>query len=68
MTLKSISKDITGINVTIPYKSEIMQYLDEVSVEPQKIGAVNTLKKVENNWIGYNTDIDGFLYPLKEEH
>jgi shikimate dehydrogenase len=64
-TFKSIAKNYNGFNVTIPYKSEVMQYLDEISEEAQQIGAVNTLKKLNDKWIGYNTDIDGFLYPLK---
>ncbi len=65
-TFNSITKDFKGFNVTIPYKSEIIQYLDEVSEEAQQIGALNTLKKVDDKWIGYNTDVAGFLYPLKD--
>lgn len=56
-----------GLNVTIPYKEQIIEYLDEISPEAEKIGAVNVLK-VERNpcdandyrIIGYNTDYIGF--------
>jgi len=64
-TFENISQGFNGFNVTIPYKTEIMKYLDEVSEEAQQIGAVNTLKKVGNQWVGYNTDLNGFLYPLE---
>jgi len=48
-----------GINVTIPYKIQVMQFLDEVSGEAKDIGAVNTLKFEAGKTIGYNTDYFG---------
>ncbi|NMM63825.1 shikimate dehydrogenase [Clostridium sp. P21] len=54
-----------GVNVTIPYKVEIMQYLDSISKEAEKIGAVNTIAFKENGIIGYNTDYYGFGESLK---
>jgi len=65
-TLENISKEFDGINVTIPHKTEIIKYLDELSDEAKRIGAVNTLKKINNKWIGYNTDVYGLLYPLEK--
>ncbi|MBU3161193.1 shikimate dehydrogenase [Clostridium frigoris] len=48
-----------GINVTIPYKIKVMEFLDEVSVEAKAIGAVNTIKFENSKTIGYNTDYFG---------
>ena len=54
-----------GLNVTIPYKEEIIPYLDELSDEAREIGAVNTICFENNGRIGYNTDIYGFTESLK---
>lgn len=54
-----------GLNVTIPYKMEIMPFLDELSDEAKKIGAVNTIKIVNKKIIGYNTDAFGFHQSIK---
>ena len=58
-------KDLGGLNVTIPYKEEIIPYLDELSAEAKEIGAVNTICFENNRKIGYNTDIYGFTESLK---
>lgn len=54
-----------GVNVTIPYKCEVIRYLDEVSKEAQEIGAVNTIKFTKGRTIGYNTDYFGFKMLLE---
>lgn len=51
---------IGGVNVTIPYKVEVMKFLDEISYEAEKIGAVNTIVFKDNKTYGYNTDYYGF--------
>lgn len=60
---------IYGYNVTIPYKQEIIKFLDEIDEVAKAIGAVNTIKKIDNKNIGFNTDCIGFeksLIPLIE--
>lgn len=54
-----------GFNVTVPYKQEIMRFLDALSPEAAQIGAVNTVKVEEDGrWTGYNTDCIGFYDSL----
>lgn len=53
-----------GANVTIPYKQIIMKYLDEVSEEAEKVGAVNTIINSNGRLIGYNTDVYGIYLSL----
>ena len=60
---------LTGFNVTIPYKQEIIQYLDELTPAAKAIGAVNCVRIENNRWVGHNTDYIGFkrtLLPLIE--
>lgn len=59
------NKKYNGINITIPYKVEIIKCLDEISEEAKKIGAVNTIKLKNEKLIGYNTDYYGFLKTLQ---
>ncbi len=53
-----------GFNVTIPYKKEVMQYLDEISEEALEIGSVNTIAYINHKVIGFNTDYYGFYNTL----
>ena len=52
--------NLGGVNVTIPYKLEVMQYLDEIDFAAREIGAVNTVVRRDGRLIGYNTDHIGF--------
>jgi len=58
---------ITGFNVTIPHKIEMMKYLDKIDESCSLIGAVNTVTNTEGILKGYNTDMDGFLEPFKKK-
>ncbi len=59
-------KEFDGLNVTIPYKQAVMKYLDGISPEAQKIGAVNTIVNKDGKLYGHNTDYYGFCYEIKE--
>ncbi len=58
--------NLAGVNVTVPHKRKIVDYLDEVSPEVEKIGAVNTVVNQKGKLVGYNTDGKGFISSLKE--
>lgn len=58
--------NIVGLNVTIPYKEDILPYLDKITKKAKKIGAVNTIKiSSKGKLIGYNTDYYGFSKSIK---
>lgn len=59
--------NILGMNVTVPYKNEVIKYLTDVDVRAQKIGAVNTLVRAEDGYKGYNTDISGLMRAMKSD-
>ncbi|MDP4094589.1 MAG: shikimate dehydrogenase [Bacillota bacterium] len=59
--------NIQGFNITVPYKKEIIKYLDENSKNALLMGAVNTVKYMDGRFYGYNTDADGFLRSFREE-
>ncbi|SHN01885.1 shikimate dehydrogenase [Polaribacter sp. KT 15] len=57
---------VSGINVTIPYKEEVIKYLDKLDKTAEEIGAVNTIKFTKRgNLKGYNTDVVGFEKSIK---
>ena len=58
-------KNLFGLNVTIPFKESIINYLDEVNDIAREIGAVNTICFENQKKIGYNTDIVGFKKTLE---
>ncbi len=55
-----------GVNITVPYKEKVMEYLDEIPEEVREIGAVNTILIKDDKLIGHNTDKDGFRESLIE--
>lgn len=61
-------KDFLGINVTIPYKEIVINYLDEINPLAKEIGSVNTIINKNGKLIGYNTDYYGFKQLLLENN
>lgn len=61
-----LTLNISGLNVTIPYKERVLPYLDEVDKLANYIGAVNTVVNKNNKLIGYNTDIYGFVRSVSD--
>lgn len=57
---------IEGFSVTIPHKQTILSFLSEVSDVAKIVGAVNTVWRTDNGWHGTNTDVEGFIAPLKD--
>ena len=56
---------IKGFNVTIPFKKDMLNIVSNIDERAKKIGAINTLKKVESGYKGYNTDILGLKHSIK---
>ena len=59
-----MKKDISGMNVTIPYKQDVIPFLDKLDPVAEAIGAVNTIVFRDGEKIGYNTDYIGFKKTL----
>lgn len=57
---------LTGMNVTIPYKEEVIPYLDRLDETAEAVHAVNTIRFGKEGLIGYNTDVTGFDRSLQE--
>jgi len=65
---KGLSKmNVGGLNVTIPHKINIMEFLDELDPVAATIGAVNTIRITNGKSKGFNTDGEGFIQSLEEE-
>jgi len=56
---------IRGLNVTIPHKQTVMEYLDRISEEALAVGAVNTISLEDGDLVGYNTDVYGLSTALE---
>ena len=64
--LKIRDKEISGINVTVPFKNVVISYLDKLSLEAEKTQSVNTIYLENDKIIGHNTDIKGFELAIKD--
>ncbi len=58
---------VLGLNITVPYKQEVMSYLVDIDAAAKAIGAVNTLVRMENGYKGYNTDMPGLAKAIESE-
>lgn len=58
--------NIAGVNITIPHKETVIAFLDTLSDEARFIGSVNTIKNLDGELIGFNTDGKGFMKSLAE--
>jgi shikimate dehydrogenase len=58
--------ELEGLNVTIPYKEQVVKFLNEIDPEAKKIGAVNVIKIKEGNLKGFNTDSAAFYETLEK--
>ena len=67
LVLNSLKKiNCKGLNITIPHKEKVFDLCNEISPIAQKVKAINTLRlNSEQEWSGTNTDVEGFIYPLK---
>jgi shikimate dehydrogenase len=63
--MRSFRAKFSGANVTIPHKEKIIKFLDAVSPEARKIGAVNTIVNRGGKLVGYNTDVEGAMEALR---
>ena len=66
-TLSLRALGISGVNVTIPHKSAVIEFLDELDPIAKQIGAVNTIVHRNKKLYGYNTDGPGFLLSLRKD-
>jgi shikimate dehydrogenase len=57
--------ELTGLNVTIPHKENVIPLMDELSPTAAAVGAVNTIYRRENKVVGDNTDLQGFMIALR---
>ena len=65
LILRIKNKEISGANVTVPFKKEIISYLDRLSPEAEGTNSVNTVYLENDKMVGHNTDIEGFELAIK---
>ena len=65
-TLLEENPELEGLNVTIPYKEQVVKFLSEIDPEAKKIGAVNVIKIKDGKLKGFNTDSDAFYETLEK--
>ena len=66
LILKIKDKEINGVNVTVPFKKDIISYVDKLTTEAEITQSVNTILLSDNKIVGHNTDILGFQNSIKD--
>lgn len=66
-TLSLRALGISGVNVTVPHKGGVIEFLDELDASAKQVGAVNTIVQKNGKLYGYNTDGSGFLLSLRKD-
>ena len=64
--LRIRNKEITGANVTVPFKKDVIPYLDDLSIESKTTQSVNTIYLKNDKIVGHNTDINGFKMSIND--
>jgi 3-dehydroquinate dehydratase/shikimate dehydrogenase len=57
---------LKGASVTIPHKLSLFDRVDDIDPVARRVGAINTIRVARSRWLGRNTDVEGFLQPLRE--
>ena len=65
LILKVREQKLNGVNVTVPFKKKVINYLDDLSLEAEKTQSVNTIYFKNNKVVGHNTDIGGFELAIR---
>ena len=65
MVLRVRKKEISGVNITVPFKRDIIKYIDNLSPEAEITQSVNTIHLENDKILGSNTDIVGFELAIK---
>jgi len=65
LILRVKKSEIYGLNITVPFKNEIITFLDKLSLEAESTQSVNTIHLKNNDLVGHNTDVDGFELAIK---
>ena len=64
---QAFNDNVLGLNITVPYKQEVMKYLVDIDDAAKAIGAVNTLVRTSEGYKGYNTDMPGLAMAMESE-
>ena len=64
--LKIKNKEISGVNVTVPFKKKVIPYLDSLTLEAENTQSVNTIYLKDEKIVGHNTDINGFELAIRD--